>query len=80
MAMSEKISGANIVVIGDGTGSFVLLSGLKKYVKLESRLWIYVADDMSSTRQLRDELGFAAGRCAPMFGGAFAFATRAETF
>ena len=30
--MSEEYGGAKVVVIGGGTGSFTLLSGLRKYV------------------------------------------------
>lgn len=46
----------NIVTIGGGTGSFTLLSGLKKYpVKLSAI--VSMADDGGSTGVLRDELG-----------------------
>lgn len=46
----------NIVTIGGGTGSFVLLSGLKNYpVKLSAI--VSMADDGGSTGVLRDELG-----------------------
>jgi len=45
-----------IVTIGGGTGSFTLLSGLKKYpVKLTAI--VSMADDGGSTGRLRDELG-----------------------
>lgn len=45
-----------IVTIGGGTGSFTLLSGLKKYpVKLSAI--VSMADDGGSTGVLRDELG-----------------------
>lgn len=46
----------NIVVIGGGTGSFTVLSGLKKYTKNLSAI-VNMADDGGSTGQLRDELG-----------------------
>lgn len=46
----------NIVVIGGGTGSFTLLSGLKPYVQKPIAL-VNVADDGGSTGVLRDELG-----------------------
>ena len=46
----------NIVTIGGGTGSFVLLSGLKKY-PLNISAIISMADDGGSTGVLRDELG-----------------------
>ncbi len=55
MTMSYK-SEANIVVIGGGTGSFTVLSGLKKYTKKLSAI-VNMADDGGSTGQLRDELG-----------------------
>lgn len=52
----DEISGAKIVVIGGGTGSFTLLSGLKQYVRDISAL-VNMADDGGSTGTLRDELG-----------------------
>ena len=48
--------GANIVVIGGGTGSFTLLQGLKSYTHNITAL-VNMADDGGSTGQLRDELG-----------------------
>ncbi|MDR0957483.1 MAG: YvcK family protein [Candidatus Nomurabacteria bacterium] len=51
----EKI-GVNVVVIGGGTGSFTIMSGLKKYVRDITAL-VSMADDGGSTGQLRDELG-----------------------
>lgn len=44
------------VVIGGGTGSFAVLSGLKNYVKHITAL-VSMADDGGSTGVLRDELG-----------------------
>ncbi|MCL2280848.1 YvcK family protein [Candidatus Saccharibacteria bacterium] len=52
----EKIHGAKIVVIGGGTGSFVVLSGLKNYTTNLTAL-VSMADDGGSTGALRDELG-----------------------
>ncbi|MDP1846076.1 MAG: YvcK family protein [Candidatus Moranbacteria bacterium] len=46
----------NIVTIGGGTGSFVLLSGLKKY-PVNIAAIISMSDDGGSTGRLRDELG-----------------------
>lgn len=46
----------NIVTIGGGTGSFTLLSGLKKY-PLNISAIVSMADDGGSTGVLRDELG-----------------------
>lgn len=46
-----------LVVIGGGTGSFVLLSGLKKY-PVELTAIVPVTDDGGSTGRLRDEFGF----------------------
>lgn len=46
----------NVVTIGGGTGSFVLLSGLKKYPINLSAI-VSMADDGGSTGILRDELG-----------------------
>ncbi len=45
-----------VVTIGGGTGSFMLLSGLKKY-PLDIAAIVSMADDGGSTGQLRDELG-----------------------
>ncbi len=45
-----------VVVIGGGTGSFMILSGLKKYVRQITAL-VSMADDGGSTGVLRDELG-----------------------
>ncbi len=45
-----------IVVIGGGTGSFVVLSGLKKYVK-NIKVIVNMSDNGRSTGRLRDELG-----------------------
>ena len=45
-----------IVTIGGGTGSFTLLSGLKKY-SIDIAAIVSMADDGGSTGVLRDELG-----------------------
>jgi len=47
----------NIVVIGGGTGSFVVLSGLKEF-PLNLTAIVAVTDDGGSTGRLRDEFGF----------------------
>lgn len=46
----------NIVIIGGGTGTFTLLSGLRKYPSNNSVI-VSSADDGGSTGQLRKELG-----------------------
>jgi len=46
-----------VVVIGGGTGSFVLLSGLKLY-PVDLTAIVPVTDDGGSTGRLRDEFGF----------------------
>ncbi len=46
-----------IVVIGGGTGTSVVLSGLKQY-KVDITAVISMADDGGSTGRLRDEFGF----------------------
>jgi hypothetical protein len=51
-----ELMGINIVVIGGGTGSFTLLSGLKNYTHNITAL-VNMVDDGGSTGQLRDELG-----------------------
>ncbi len=45
-----------IVTIGGGTGSFMLLSGLREY-PVEITAIVSMADDGGSTGVLRDELG-----------------------
>ena len=45
-----------VVVIGGGTGNFVVLNGLKKY-PLDLTAIVSMADDGGSTGILRDELG-----------------------
>ena len=52
----EVQRGPRIVVIGGGTGSFTLLSGLKYYARDITAL-VNMADDGGSTGLLRDELG-----------------------
>lgn len=54
--MTGQRLGARIVVIGGGTGSFTLLTGLKHYANNITAL-VNMADDGGSTGQLRDELG-----------------------
>lgn len=49
-------SDLKIAVIGGGTGSFTLLTGLKEYTHSLTAL-VNMADDGGSTGQLRDELG-----------------------
>ena len=51
-----ELMGINIVVVGGGTGSFTLLSGLKNYTHNITAL-VNMVDDGGSTGQLRDELG-----------------------
>lgn len=47
----------NVVVIGGGTGTFTVLSGLKKYPHLALTAIVTMADDGGSTGILRDEFG-----------------------
>ncbi len=51
-----KAKTKNIVVIGGGTGTFTVLSGLKKYPHNLAAV-VSMADDGGSTGRLRDELG-----------------------
>jgi uncharacterized cofD-like protein len=46
-----------IVVIGGGTGTFTILSGLKKYSKLDISVIVSMMDSGGSNRILRDEFG-----------------------
>ena len=54
--MSNKRKRQKIVTIGGGTGSFVVLSGLKHY-PVNITAIVSMADDGGSTGVLRDELG-----------------------
>lgn len=47
----------NIVVIGGGTGSYTVLSGLKLFSNLNLQAIVTMADNGGSTGKLRDELG-----------------------
>ena len=46
-----------IVVIGGGTGTFTILSGLKKYPQLDLSAVVSMTDDGGSNRVIRDEFG-----------------------
>ena len=56
MNNQELLTGAKVVVIGGGTGSFTVLSGLKNYTNSITAL-VNMVDDGGSTGVLRDELG-----------------------
>lgn len=47
-----------VVVIGGGTGTFVALSGLKKYPNLDLSVIVSMMDDGGSNRIIRDEFGY----------------------
>lgn len=47
-----------VVVIGGGTGTAVVLSGLKQYPQLAITAIVVVSDNGGSTGRLRDEFGF----------------------
>lgn len=53
--MKEK--NKNIVVIGGGTGTFTVLSGLKQYEDLNLKVIVSVTDSGGSTGKLRDDFG-----------------------
>lgn len=57
--MIQTKSNPKVVVIGGGTGSSVVLSGLKRY-PIDLTAIISVADSGGSTGRLRDEFGFQA--------------------
>jgi uncharacterized cofD-like protein len=54
--VKRQLNDVKIVVIGGGTGSFVVLSGLKHFAYNITAL-VSMVDDGGSTGQLRDELG-----------------------
>jgi uncharacterized cofD-like protein len=47
-----------VAVIGGGTGTFTVLSGLKKYSNLDLTAIVTMADSGGSTGRLRDEFGY----------------------
>ena len=51
-----RVASKKVVVVGGGTGNFVVLRGLKKY-PLDLTAIVSMADDGGSTGILRDELG-----------------------
>lgn len=56
MDIYSRSTDVRIAVIGGGTGSFTVLSGLKNYSRKIAAL-VNMADDGGSTGKLRDELG-----------------------
>lgn len=57
MSRPFKKKQKNIVVIGGGTGTFTVLSGLKKYPNVNLSAVVSMADDGGSTGVLREEFG-----------------------
>ena len=53
----NKVAKKKIVVIGGGTGTFTILSGLKKYPQLDISVIVSMMDDGGSNRIIRDEFG-----------------------
>ena len=51
-----EVKGAKVVVLGGGTGSFTVLSGVRNYAENITAI-VNMVDDGGSTGQLRDELG-----------------------
>lgn len=49
--------GKKVVVIGGGTGTYTILSGLKMYPRLDISVIVSMMDDGGSNRVLRDEFG-----------------------
>ncbi|MGD8744650.1 MAG: YvcK family protein, partial [Candidatus Woesebacteria bacterium] len=56
MAKKSKIKGKKVVAVGGGTGTFIVLSGLKKY-PLELSVIVSMMDSGGSNRIIRDEFG-----------------------
>jgi uncharacterized cofD-like protein len=57
MESAQKARRKNIVVIGGGTGTFTVLSGLKRYSNVNLSAIVSMADDGGSTGVLREEFG-----------------------
>jgi uncharacterized cofD-like protein len=55
--MSNGNKKLNVVVIGGGTGTYTVLSGLKKYDDLKLKVIVNVTDSGGSTGKLRDQFG-----------------------
>jgi uncharacterized cofD-like protein len=55
----EHVQKKSVVVIGGGTGTYTLLSGLKKYTEnIDVKAVISMADSGGSSGKLRDEFGY----------------------
>ncbi|KKQ83725.1 MAG: hypothetical protein UT06_C0017G0001, partial [Candidatus Woesebacteria bacterium GW2011_GWA1_38_8] len=46
-----------LVVVGGGTGTFTVLTGLKKHLRLDLSVIVSMMDDGGSNRVIRDEFG-----------------------
>ena len=46
-----------LVVVGGGTGTFTVLTGLKKHPQLDLSVIVSMMDDGGSNRVIRDEFG-----------------------
>lgn len=57
MPKGQALQQKRVVVIGGGTGTYTVLSGLKKYDDVHPTAIVSMADDGGSTGVLRDELG-----------------------
>ncbi len=55
--MNNSNKKINVVVIGGGTGTYTVLSGLKKYDDLKLKVIVNVTDSGGSTGKLRDQFG-----------------------
>ncbi len=55
MKVEEKKT--KVLVIGGGTGTFTILTGLKKYPQLDLSVIVSMMDDGGSNRVIRDEFG-----------------------
>lgn len=53
----SQMNRKNIVVIGGGTGTYTILTGLKKYSNLDLSVIVSMMDDGGSNRVIRDEFG-----------------------
>ena len=55
--MKKSNKKTKILVIGGGTGTFTILSGLKRYSQLDLSVIVSMMDDGGSNRVIRDEFG-----------------------
>lgn len=57
VGLFSRMTRKKVVVIGGGTGTYTILTGLKKYPNLDLSVIVSMMDDGGSNRVIRDEFG-----------------------